>query len=161
MKKLAIKKFWLFKTPTPEKFVARYSESEKAEIKRVFEKITKNYKSRSIILLVITFGSLVFAMLCLLRPASPLWLIWLAWSILLIGVILQYFWHGLYCPGCRIVMDQGFGSFCPECGGKLLFEFLKGTKCCDCGNKLRRGRGRSYKIKYCSFCGVQVDEKGF
>ena len=161
MKKPAIKTFWFCQRPTPEKFVGQYSEPEKVEIRADFEKIGRNYKWGLIILQVIFFGALAFFMLGFFNSTSPLWLLCLACSVFLAAAILGFFWPRLYCPGCLIVMDQGFGSFCPECGGKLSFGILKGTKCCDCGNELRRGRGRSYTIKFCSYCGVQVHEKGF
>ena len=67
------------------------------------------------------------------------------------------------CPACHNKLDSRFGVFCPECGSQSLrpggwFSF---PRCDSCGKTMHCGRGRRYKIRACTFCGLMLDQKGF
>jgi hypothetical protein len=38
--------------------------------------------------------------------------------------------------------------------------FLRSPHCKACGKSLRRGRGRHYKIRACTHCGLMLDARG-
>jgi hypothetical protein len=76
----------------------------------------------------------------------------------------------LVCPGCQKKLEDrsgyfgqsGLGRFCPECGAAALTDALIFSRCTACGKSLTRGgqNGRSYKIRYCTWCGARLDDKG-
>ena len=71
----------------------------------------------------------------------------------------------LECPACRnslISLPQHL-TYCPECGSNQLGKLnWLGRKCKACGKRLSHGKGGlSYKTRYCTHCGIFLDEKGF
>ncbi len=64
---------------------------------------------------------------------------------------------GLLCPGCGNDMTYSFGRYCPECGADGLprVPWLRCTKCTICGKSLRWRKGRRYKIRACTHCGLR------
>lgn len=81
-------------------------------------------------------------------------------SFLLIGVV---FWPTLPpCPACRRQLDNTVGMFCPECGSPSVQPggWFKPPGCSSCGKGMNSARGRKYKIRACTHCGVMLDEKG-
>ena len=69
------------------------------------------------------------------------------------------------CPSCNNHLSlTKLGDYCPECG-KSQFDksnWVLGPKCKDCGKWLKYDkRGRHYKIRFCTHCGVFLDENGF
>ena len=66
------------------------------------------------------------------------------------------------CPACHGDLDPDFGRFCPECGSVLIWEDLPGgwRVCRSCRHPLRHGKGRNYRIRNCTHCGLRLDEKG-
>jgi hypothetical protein len=81
-------------------------------------------------------------------------------SFLLIGVI---GWPVLPpCPACHNPLDTGLGMFCPECGSPSLQPggWFKPPKCGACGKWMNTNKGRHYKIRNCTHCGLRLDEKG-
>ena len=70
-----------------------------------------------------------------------------------------------HCPACRRSPDVGQGVFCSGCGSRALERshgcFSGGPECRACGKWMSRGRGgRNYKIRFCTHCGLGLDEKG-
>jgi hypothetical protein len=68
----------------------------------------------------------------------------------------------LVCPGCSNEMEGAFGKYCPECGSPTLgnARWFRAPNCTACGKSMRRGKGRYYKIRACTHCGLMLDEKG-
>jgi hypothetical protein len=66
------------------------------------------------------------------------------------------------CPACHNALDQRLGSFCPECGARALSSggLFRAPQCSSCGRAMYRRKGRGYKIRACTHCGVMLDEKG-
>jgi hypothetical protein len=84
------------------------------------------------------------------------------------GVFLSSFIRRVECPACHNRLDFcEVGDYCPDCGSNQIEgdNRLKYPQCNACGKKLFRcgkgGIGRSYKIRYCTNCGVFLDEEGF
>jgi len=97
----------------------------------------------------------------------------------------------LICPACAKTLDKDLGHYCPECGSNKiqapealewsqlrnlskteLVEKMKLTQphCKTCGGsfelprgggRTRRGAIRRYKVRFCTHCGLQLDQEGF
>lgn len=67
------------------------------------------------------------------------------------------------CPACGREVDGCCGEYCPRCGAHAvaLAGLLSQPICRACGLVIRFGKGRGYPIRYCSVCGIMLDEKGF
>jgi tRNA(Ile2) C34 agmatinyltransferase TiaS len=68
----------------------------------------------------------------------------------------------LVCPGCCNEMERSFGRYCPECGNSHLQPggWFRAPHCRACGKSMRRGKGRHYKIRACTHCGLMLDDGG-
>jgi hypothetical protein len=81
-----------------------------------------------------------------------------------IGFIGSFLLPKIVCPACHKEADQEIDQFCPECGSPGLdgeYGLFSVTRCDSCCKKLLRGKGgRRYKIRFCTFCGAQLDESG-
>ena len=68
----------------------------------------------------------------------------------------------LLCPGCGNEMEHPLGGYCPECGGGPLRPAgpFGATACLTCGRALRYRKGRKFKVRACTDCGLVLDEKG-
>jgi hypothetical protein len=89
-----------------------------------------------------------------------------------LGVLLWFlltivFWVQLLrfeCPACHNrLASRRLGSYCPECGSDQLEagNWYRAWRCNACGKRLAHDKeGPCYKIRYCTHCGVFLDEKG-
>ena len=68
----------------------------------------------------------------------------------------------LKCPACQKSPFTEFGNYCPECGSVSLKPkgWLNTPHCNSCGKDLRSGKGRNFRYKTCTHCGVFLDDKG-
>ena len=90
---------------------------------------------------------------------------------------LVFFIHALRtpklpCPSCHGDLEVAkLGDYCPDCGAEETIakkEALTGLinakhpKCASCGTKFTGGRWgkRIYRIRFCTHCGVFLDDKG-
>ncbi len=71
------------------------------------------------------------------------------------------------CPGCANPVEKGYGPYCPECGSRALeragiFPASTTSRCGACRKTLSVGRGgKPYMIRFCTFCGLKLDEEGY
>lgn len=67
----------------------------------------------------------------------------------------------LGCPACSKEADSGIDQFCPTCGSdQVKAHRMCGSWCNGCGRRFGAAHCRSYPIRYCSHCGVVLDEVG-
>ncbi len=78
-----------------------------------------------------------------------------------------FFYHRrLRCPACNQRLFDRFGGFCPECGSRALgppdpCDLLSQHPCAACGRKFHWGKtATGFRLRYCSSCGVLLDERG-
>jgi len=133
-----------------------------AALREQFRPLAQRYRRRSWMTLVGMVGAIVCTALgMVLLPNLGLYF-WLGGVcscllIMLTGPVTPP------CPACHHQLDSRFGAFCPECGSQSLRPggWLGYPRCDSCGKTMHCGRGRQYKIRACSFCGLWLDQKGF
>lgn len=80
--------------------------------------------------------------------------------------LVSLFWsRRLKCPACRRRLIDRIGRFCPECGNRSLEEpdprdLLPAHPCTACSKKLHWGKGARIQLRYCTHCGLLLDEQG-
>ena len=85
------------------------------------------------------------------------------WYLNFLAIIILFAasWYKPLCPSCHSDVVAALGTYCPECGGTLQqVGALRGFECAGCGLRPSRNRGRNYKVRWCSSCGVKLDEAG-
>jgi hypothetical protein len=156
----------------PEKTAADYSEAEKTQFKKNFEPTAKNYRrfSKTVTAMFISVGILFLIFFILgsnkFLPEKHVGWVFIPWgSLLLISIVTALVLAIKFdpvCPACERGVDRTFKTFCPECGsGQLLSgSFFKSPHCNSCGKVFGCGKSRCYKIKFCTHCGISLDDKG-
>lgn len=93
--------------------------------------------------------------------AILVWLIPVSIILGVIAVVALIRAPRLSCPACSYDVCRDIENYCPECGADSLQRApMFGFKCLGCDKTLRRGRRRSYRIRYCTNCGAYLDEEG-
>ncbi len=151
----------------PRRTVAEYSEAEKKLFKKQFQPAAESYRKGSRFFLI-GFVSLfvLFLFFFVLGENQVIsqkdaqligpWFVALL-AILIFTALILAIKHDPICPACNNVVDRVLKAFCPECGASNL---LSKTRCSSCGKRLSGGKGRQYTIRFCTHCGVLLDDKG-
>ena len=146
----------------PTKTVVDYSPARVEEFARQFRPQARRYRLQSKIGLV-GFISIVVGSI-LLVPTWPL--------LFPVGLILAAAFWVIFairsdilppCPACHGFLDARFGAFCPECGADLVVEEIDGgwRVCRVCRHPLSGAeKGRNYRIRNCTHCGLHLDACG-
>jgi predicted amidophosphoribosyltransferase len=137
------------------KTVADYSDAERANFKEQFQRTARIYSIGRISGLLASLA--LVALIGYLRNPGPslFWLCMAGLGVIGVPLVLILASPSPKCPACRRVVERELANFCPECGGTL-----DENTCGSCKKTLRFGKGRSYWIKYCTHCGVQLDDGG-
>jgi len=156
----------------PRKMVEEYSESEKKLFREKFRSIAENYRW-GCKFCVIGFFSLVvvFSVLAVLGTNGNISQKATGYFVVCLVVLMVVFIstalilaikHDPICPACDNAVERVLKTFCPECGSRqiLLGGFFKSPHCNSCGKDLWRGKGRHYTIRFCTHCGISLDDKG-
>jgi hypothetical protein len=161
-----LKSFRLYFPPpivAPVREVKDYSAEERAKLRDDFSSIAKAYRRLKRIVVYAGCGFAGFVLLGWVLPKSLLsWCIGFAIIPWLVAMFAMTSRPRLSCPGCSNDMEWGFSRYCPECGGEhvQVRTSSRAGFCSDCAKFMRRGRGRNYKIRACTHCGLMLDQKG-
>ncbi len=149
----------------PSRFVTDYKMDEVARFQEEYRPLAAKYRRHQRIGI---FGVAVFFLCIFLSMILPKTLFIYLWAAGMCSWIFTVFFASQLipkCPGCHNSPAGGFGAFCPDCGHRALelndSWFYWSPTCRSCGKRMRGGRGRSYKIRTCTHCGLLLDEKGF
>jgi hypothetical protein len=158
----------------PEKTAADYSEAEKTQFKKNFEPTAKNYRrfSKIVTAMFLLLGVLFLIFFILgsnkFLPEKYVGWVFIPWgSLLLISIVAALVLgvkHDPACPACKRGVGRALKTFCPECGSNqfVLGSLSERSHCSSCKKSFISGGmgGRSYKIRFCTHCGILLDDKG-
>jgi hypothetical protein len=151
--------------PAPARVVTNYEAAELMKFRETFASAGEAY-ARSGLRMLACFGLAVAFFFAMFYSPDGLkeWFL-LPFGVCFVGVLLSLKGLRRACPACRNVLDEGpFGQYCPQCGSPKLEQpdLFRPPRCGACGQTMRRRRrGRHYKIRACTHCGVMLDEAGF
>lgn len=145
---------------------SRYSLEDQSKYREAFAPLAQQYRSfYRRVLLVLPVGAAISFVAWNIIPAS-----FVEWAIapvfisaaivMLLKITIS---PSLECPACHRNLDvRKLGDFCPECGAANLKpgDLLSSPQCDACGKKLRRRKGRLFKIRACTHCGLFLDDEG-
>ncbi len=153
-------RFYLTYQPDrPTKTVADYSPDELDRFVHAFGRSREMIRRWNWRLFVVFGIALtVTAMLCV---PGDLWIEWSAAFVICFLVIITL-WKFPHCPACRNELEAVVGPYCPECGERALQRagWLPIRTCTACGIAISPRKGRNFRVRNCSICGVKVDENG-
>jgi hypothetical protein len=155
----------LFKSAinVPAREVADYSEDECLCFRDAFSSIAAKYRFHARISYVGVGGGFVTFFLTTLLPKTaipwPFISFIICWLVALGGALTA---PPLICPGCCNDIEHSFGKYCPECGSASLepSTFFHRSRCLTCRKSMGGGKGRHYKIRACTHCGLMLDQRG-
>jgi hypothetical protein len=148
--------FQLFRYLPPEKTAADYSEVEKEQFRAMFSSVAKRERVSSRIILAM--GTIGFSLMIFSKRDDRWWL----FGGVIVSAIVYAMLFSPTCPACKKKISGVVKKFYPECGSNDLTPrgFMFSARCHSCGATLRQSKGRSYKIRCCTHCGVFLDGKG-
>jgi ribosomal protein S27E len=167
-----MRSFRLSRYSPPKKIAAEYSENERAQFKKQFEPIARSYRRTSKrvvwIFLSLAFLFLIFFVLgskgiIPQQFVSKFALFFTALLFIFIfAVLILAIKYDPVCPACEKGVDHVLRTFCPECGNEGLVHnsFFTRARCLSCSKVFAGGKGRCYKIRFCTHCGILLDEEG-
>lgn len=145
----------------PSRIATDYRPEEVAAFREQFAPVVERYHRRWRIAM---FGLAAFFAFIVIGIALPKHLFAYFWLASICSWLFIFFAAPRTpdCPACHTKLDADFGAFCPECGSRSLQRggWFRSPRCDACGKSMRRGRGRHYKIRACTHCGVMLDERG-
>ena len=153
------------------KEVGDYSADELKRFREVFAADLRQSKATEQryahpLLVVLLVGLAATICACLLSRPPTAWLFGVGFFCFAAGmiavVIVAYTLPKLKCPACHNFLFGEFGRYCPECGSASLEPrgWLNTPHCNSCGKDLWSGKGRNFRYKTCTRCGVFLDDKG-
>lgn len=149
-------------TTTPSRLASDYTTEERAALNESFAPELKRYHTRARITYVILGGFVACIVIGFVLPKAMAFLGWLPIGLVIAAMLSSPQLPS--CPCCNNHPDRPFGAFCPECGSKSLKsqsqQGVRRPMCGACGKQMRRGKGRGFKICYCTHCGFHLDKDG-
>ena len=144
----------------------RFSLEDQTKYRQIFALVAQKHRSFSRrAWLILAVGAVISVVTWNIIPPSlaewavaPFFISWVTVMLLKLTIV-----PSLECPACHRALDvRKLGDFCPECGAPNLQPgvVLSPPQCAACGKQLRRPKGRLFKIRACTHCGLLLDDKG-
>jgi predicted RNA-binding Zn-ribbon protein involved in translation (DUF1610 family) len=157
----AMRSFQLYRKPLvePIRYVNDYTPEERGRLHEAFQQVAAKYRRHIGTALAAAVG---FAGCCILgaalREPAIGWLAMVCWLVALCASVTS---PPLVCPGCDNRIET-INRYCPDCGGARVVRhsIFKAPECTACGKMLRTHRYRTYRMRFCTHCGILLDEKG-
>jgi len=110
-------------------------------------------------LIVFTVGTImVFASLFLSRNLSP-GIGGAGVALIIAAVAIIFARPRLICPSCQGYAET-FAHYCPSCGADELRHYqATAARCSSCRRVLGSYKWRDYRIRFCTNCGVSLEEQ--
>jgi hypothetical protein len=145
--------------PVPSQFVKEYKPHELDQFREAFRPQAVRYRWHLRLAILGVLGGLATILFTVLLQVPQiaflfpvLWLIGFA----SIGSIPL-----LECPACRGAIRR-LTTYCPACGSSKFQgrDSWQPAHCESCDKDLHCGKHRNFKIRYCTHCGIPLDERG-
>ena len=142
----------------------RFTEDEQKRYREIFAPTAQKYRAGSRLFLIIFGIGATFILAGMFLPKIYFgWFMgafFICWLVMMIVAITR---SSLECPACHgDLCSRELDSYCPECGaiGLKPGGWFQSPYCDSCGKSLRQGKGRNYKIRACTHCGLRLDDRG-
>ena len=145
-----------------------YSAEERERLAASFQVELAEYQTKRRYMLLwlgLAIGSAVLAVQ--IQDSSLAWIPGVAvvpFLILFVRQMLRVI-DKLRCPGCGERQYQALGPFCPACGRKDVEsprKWFQVPQCRSCGTEVvYRKHGPRFRRRFCSMCGLKLDDEGF
>ena len=148
----------------PERLASEYSNAERKQFEDEFKQLAEHYRAKRkrakqwinaffLCVAAMVVGSLVHNLLLFGLSGIAGVLAWLCGHFNSPKLLI--------CPACQQNLLGGFGKFCPECDGNLgRVSFIDDTRCSSCAKKLCLKGGRNFRMRYCTYCGLKLEDEG-
>ena len=117
-------------------------------------------KRQQLFIVMMLLGiAVVFVSLFWPEPVIP-WIAGPGVALIFAAMVVAFTLPRLTCPHCRQDLEK-LDQFCPRCSAASVEPRpWRGNRCGHCGKGLGSYKGRQYRIRYCTHCGVLVDRIG-
>ncbi len=157
--------YWKAPENKPSRHQHEYSAEELNRFKELFAPTAAKFRKHThiqVVLILLAMASVVI--LVVRQDMADEWI--LAPLAVIFTVIIggSIVFPEPTCPGCNNSLSDIPREYCPECGSRTLrrkYRFFFPIQCLSCGKTLTGGKGRRYKIRACTHCGIHLDDKGF
>jgi hypothetical protein len=152
---------------TSSQLSINYTVLEELAYQAIFKQVIKRYYWACVQAGFLGFGLVVILTLAFKFPdLFTLWIILeLICIFLLLGIVLTI--PLLTCPRCHNRLVQNFDVYCPTCGSNQIYPYslfcTRLAYCSSCNRHMSPDSksGRNYRIRFCTSCGLLLDDKGF
>jgi hypothetical protein len=130
--------------------------------RRQFEPVARKYRLHGRIFMTCVLGAVVAGFLSgpFHADRSP-WFVALFIICVVTGIAATLLAPPLRCPTRHADAGGELERYCPECGGSPLADsWLFARRCTSCRKRLVRGKGRHYRVRFCTNCGAYLDDAG-
>ena len=144
----------------PKKTVEDYTTDELIRFRESFWPEAEKFRKRQFIGQVIgACMGFIFLFLFLWPQYREVWfpafVVWIATMLLFATG------HKLKCPACKNDIECLPHIYCSKCGAPgLTKKWYSSAYCGICDSKLVWGKRRHFKLRFCTHCGVKLDDKG-
>jgi hypothetical protein len=121
----------------------------------------RRHLRRIVVLFVVFLSTVALGIAFGKSPWNPVigaaaFLSWVGFMVLLFTA------PALRCGKCDMKLDSAVDRLCPECGNTSVVKtgWWAAPSCSSCGKVFTSRRGRGWAIRFCTYCGVHLDEIG-
>ena len=157
--------YFRFGTPPTKPLKNRndYSLEETMSLREQFDDAWERYrqKVRFVMCSLISVAIAVVGGLFFAREVGE-WMLVMVLGLLVIIAIIAVWVRFPRCPACDMDIDEDLGDYCPSCGDRSLerHAIFYGATCQGCRTSVRFGKGRQFKICFCTHCGIHLSDHG-
>ena len=149
--------FRLWKPPKPKPPPYSWTDEERLRYKAQFRSVARKYRIWGGVAVASFITIWLSLFLASRSPGAPAlgWVAGIGAAIFLACIL---YGPVLLCPACgQMLGSKTLAASCPECGGQL----RDGEHCLACGRTFSKsGKGRGYSLRYCTNCGINLDDRG-
>jgi predicted RNA-binding Zn-ribbon protein involved in translation (DUF1610 family) len=126
-----------------------------------FRSLAERYRKRMRLFIALFVCALLLLVAAVFGPDRLAVLFGVPGTVCVVAALATFFTKPtLDCSACGKSVEN-FDRFCPMCGAEALRRHqVTAAKCDNCRRTLGHYKYRSYKIHFCTHCGVLLDRRG-